>query len=205
MILQEQEAISIPIIYIETFVMLLGAFLIGYIGSTIYHKSIFKKGIKKRKIREKKLELKIKALQSEIEDLEKVQVVQDRMNQDINQVQFHERAFSDEILEEGFTENEGAINFDVIGRATAAERDTLQDIAGIGPYTEAKLNKLGIYTFDQISKFTEEDIETVTRLIRFFPDRIKNDQWIAKARAIIYKRTNSDYPEKQNLKHKKTT
>ena len=38
-----QDAISIPIAYIEAFTMMLGAFLIGYIGCYIYYSQRIKK------------------------------------------------------------------------------------------------------------------------------------------------------------------
>ncbi|MFT6416988.1 MAG: putative flap endonuclease-1-like 5' DNA nuclease, partial [Dokdonia sp.] len=63
---------------------------------------------------------------------------------------------------------------------------------GIGPYTEAKLNDLGIFTFEQIGKFTDDDIGTVTELIKFFPDRIKNDRWVAKANDLKFRASKDD-------------
>ncbi|WP_378188105.1 hypothetical protein ACE939_06655 [Aquimarina sp. W85] len=69
------------------------------------------------------------------------------------------------------------LNFDRFGKATASERDNLKLIKGVGPFIEDKLNGIGIYTFDQISKFTKEDIDTVTQLIQFFPGRIERDDW----------------------------
>ncbi len=69
------------------------------------------------------------------------------------------------------------LNFASFGKADASEKDDLKLISGVGPFIEEKLNGIGIYTFDQISKFTLEDIETVTQLIQFFPGRIERDNW----------------------------
>lgn len=69
------------------------------------------------------------------------------------------------------------LNFDSFGVANASDKDDLKLISGIGPFIEEKLNGIGIYTFDQISKFTADDIETVTALIEFFPGRIERDNW----------------------------
>ncbi len=69
------------------------------------------------------------------------------------------------------------LNFASFGKADASEKDDLKLISGIGPFIEEKLNGIGIFTFDQISKFTREDIETVTELIQFFPGRIERDNW----------------------------
>ncbi|MFC5045721.1 hypothetical protein ACFSTE_19395 [Aquimarina hainanensis] len=69
------------------------------------------------------------------------------------------------------------LNFESFGRADASQKDDLKLINGIGPFIEEKLNSIGIYTFDQISRFTSQDIETVTELIQFFPGRIERDNW----------------------------
>ena len=70
------------------------------------------------------------------------------------------------------------INFDRIGRATAAEADDLKDIVGVGPFLERKLHSLGIYTFRQVANFTKEDVDKVNSIIEFFPGRIERDNWV---------------------------
>ena len=70
------------------------------------------------------------------------------------------------------------VNFDRIGRATAAEADDLKDIVGVGPFLERKLHSLGIYTFRQIANFTKEDAVRVNSIIEFFPGRIEHDHWV---------------------------
>ncbi len=74
------------------------------------------------------------------------------------------------------------VNFDRIGRATAAEADDLKDIVGVGPFLERKLHSLGIYTFRQVANFTKEDITKVNELIEFFPGRIDRDNWVDQAK-----------------------
>lgn len=74
------------------------------------------------------------------------------------------------------------VNFDRIGRATAAEADDLKDIAGVGPFLERKLHSLGIYTYRQVANFTKEDITKVNELIEFFPGRIDRDNWVDQAK-----------------------
>lgn len=76
------------------------------------------------------------------------------------------------------------LNFDRIGRATAAEADDLKDIVGIGPFLERKLHSLGIYTFRQVANFTKEDIDKVNEIIEFFPGRIERDNWVDQARTF---------------------
>ncbi len=76
------------------------------------------------------------------------------------------------------------LNFDSFGKADASDKDDLKLISGIGPFIEEKLNGIGIYTFDQVSRFTREDIETVTALIQFFPGRIERDNWTKQAKKL---------------------
>ncbi|HHG83490.1 MAG TPA: hypothetical protein ENJ82_01975 [Bacteroidetes bacterium] len=78
-------------------------------------------------------------------------------------------------------EKRGLINFDRIGLASFEDRDDLKVISGIGPFIEEKLNALGIFTFVQVSNFIDEDVETITKAIAFFPGRIQRDNWVSQA------------------------
>lgn len=77
------------------------------------------------------------------------------------------------------------IQYKRIGIANKDEADDLTKISGIGGWIQEKLNVLDIYTFRQISNFTEEDIITVTEAIEFFQGRIERDQWIYQARELV--------------------
>lgn len=79
------------------------------------------------------------------------------------------------------------LNFSGIGMSSESEKDDLKRINGIGPFIEKKLNHIGIYTYLQISRFTEYEIDTVTRLIEFFPGRIKRDRWKQQATNLLNK------------------
>ena len=73
------------------------------------------------------------------------------------------------------------IDFGILGVATIGQKDDLQQIKGIGPFIEEKLNALGIMTFDQISKMTPEIEEEVNVAIEFFMGRVKRDEWVRQA------------------------
>lgn len=77
------------------------------------------------------------------------------------------------------------LDFSNFGKATASEKDDLKKISGVGPFIENKLNEIGIFTFEQVSKFSDEDIDNITNLIEFFPGRILRDDW--RGQAIILK------------------
>jgi len=76
------------------------------------------------------------------------------------------------------------IDFGRLGTATRANKDDLKEIKGIGPYIEKKLNALGIYRFEQISRFNDEDIDKVNDAIEFFPGRVRRDDWKGQASTL---------------------
>ena len=63
-------------------------------------------------------------------------------------------------------------------------KDDLQVIKGIGPFIEEKLNALGIFTFEQVSKMTAKIEEEVNVAIEFFPGRVKRDEWAKQAKQL---------------------
>ena len=73
------------------------------------------------------------------------------------------------------------IDFGILGIASASDKDNLQEIKGIGPFIEEKLNALGIFKFSQIAKMTSEIEEEVNVAIEFFPGRVKRDEWVKQA------------------------
>ncbi|MEE3081691.1 MAG: hypothetical protein VX308_00855, partial [Candidatus Thermoplasmatota archaeon] len=73
------------------------------------------------------------------------------------------------------------IDFGILGVASASDRDNLQEIKGIGPFIEEKLNALGIFKFSQIAKMTSDIEEEVNVAIEFFPGRVKRDEWVKQA------------------------
>ncbi len=83
------------------------------------------------------------------------------------------------------------LNFDRIGRASAADADDLKDIVGVGPFLERKLHSLGIYTFQQVSNFAKEDIDKVNEIIEFFPGRIERDNWVGQSKVFYEKKNGS--------------
>lgn len=196
-----QDAISIPIIYIETFVMIFVAFFIGYIGATLYAKSKIRS--LKQSHHNEILILKntISNLKADLDSKANNIFRKDRMDQDLEQTNFKDKEYSEDVIKGQIDiKATSKINFDRIGIASASQSDDLQQISGIGPFTASKLNDLGIYTFSQISKFNDEDIKIITKLIKFFPDRIKNDRWVSKAKALSEAAANENTEKSARLK-----
>jgi predicted flap endonuclease-1-like 5' DNA nuclease len=73
----------------------------------------------------------------------------------------------------------------VIGEATAENKDNLKKISGVGPVYEEKLNSLGIYTFEQVSKLTPESIQAIEELTKYFPGRIEREDWMSQAKKLM--------------------
>jgi predicted flap endonuclease-1-like 5' DNA nuclease len=81
-------------------------------------------------------------------------------------------------------ERKAYISYNRIGIANKEEADDLTIISGIGGWIQEKLNMLDIYTFRQIRNFTEEDVQSVTEAIEYFPGRIERDEWILQAQEL---------------------
>ena len=63
-------------------------------------------------------------------------------------------------------------------------KDDLSKIHGVGPAFAKTLNKMGLYSFDQIARWTPEDIDKVAKKLYTAPERIKRDRWIAEAKKL---------------------
>ncbi len=75
-----------------------------------------------------------------------------------------------------------------IPAAKAKDKDDLSALKGVGPFIEGKLNEIGIYTYEQVSKFDNEIIALVTDAIQYFPGRIKKDNWPGQAKKLLKKK-----------------
>ena len=81
-------------------------------------------------------------------------------------------------------DRKGRIYYDRLGFAHKYEANNLTLIDGLGLWVEERLNTLGIYTFNQISKLTHTDIETITEVLELIPGRIEQDNWVDQAREL---------------------
>ncbi|MHA7055979.1 NrfD/PsrC family molybdoenzyme membrane anchor subunit [Aquimarina sp. M1] len=62
--------------------------------------------------------------------------------------------------------------------------DDLKRINGIGPVMEVKLNELGIFTFDQVSRMTETEYNLLDSITGSFPGRAQRDDWAGQAEKL---------------------
>jgi len=156
---------------IEIILMLLGSAIIAYLTSWLYYKSIYEKRIKVIESEKHELNNRIVNLDAEIFNLKKSLGEKDKEIEHLIMVHISERKH--------------LLDYSGFGTATAAEKDDLKMISGIGPFIEERLNALDIYTFRQISKFTPQDISTINDAIEYFSGRIERDEWVAQARELV--------------------
>lgn len=185
------DYVSIPLVYIEVIVLMLGAFFIGYFFAYYYQKSKYVKRISN---------LRQKLSEQARVDIEDPNLEETLPDEDI---QIAAKTKKKRLAQDELDKTRTELDFERIGYASYEDADDLQKIIGIGPYTEEKLNTIGIYTFDQISKFNTRDIEIVTERIQFFPDRIVNDNWVAKAKLLQETKQQIKLRRDRNVRMKK--
>ena len=66
-----------------------------------------------------------------------------------------------------------------------ASEDDLKKISGVGPGLEKKLKGAGITTLKQIAELSDEDIARLEDQVIRFSGRIKREQWVDQAKALI--------------------
>ena len=72
-----------------------------------------------------------------------------------------------------------------IGTATKAEADDLKEINGIGPAYEKRLNEVGIYTYEQISKLKAADRDELSAIDGITREKIEAEEWVKQAKALL--------------------
>jgi len=72
-----------------------------------------------------------------------------------------------------------------IGTATKAEADDLKEINGIGPAYEERLNEIGVYTYEQISKLKVADRKELSAIDGITRDKIESEEWVKQAKALL--------------------
>ena len=59
--------------------------------------------------------------------------------------------------------------------------DDLKKITGVGPVLQKKLNAMGLFTFQQISKMTNSEYDLFDEILGELPGRAKRDDWAGQA------------------------
>ena len=90
------------------------------------------------------------------------------------------------VLSEEEVQAKKAALINAVGTVSDGRKDDLKKVKGIGPVYEGKLNELGIFTFEQIAKLTDEAREAVEDLTGF-PGRVEREDWIGQAKELMNK------------------
>lgn len=62
--------------------------------------------------------------------------------------------------------------------------DDLKMIKGVGPKMEKLLNSLGFFHFDQVARWTDEEVAWVDQNLEGFKGRVSRDNWVAQANLL---------------------
>ena len=71
------------------------------------------------------------------------------------------------------------------GPAAPEHKDDLKIINGITPFSEQQLYVLGIYTFEQISKWDDQAIVAFAKALNISPGKIYQEDWVGQARHLV--------------------
>jgi predicted flap endonuclease-1-like 5' DNA nuclease len=73
----------------------------------------------------------------------------------------------------------------VINLNNYRSRENLQEIRGIGPSIEKKLNHFNIFRFSQIAEISDYEIEEIAKKIKGFKRQIYREDWIGQAEIML--------------------
>ncbi|MEL6671629.1 MAG: hypothetical protein AAFR61_05535 [Bacteroidota bacterium] len=91
----------------------------------------------------------------------------------------------EEVILERVSGKKSWFNYDRLGRFAAEEKDPLQEINGVGPFIEEKLNALDIYKFVQLSKLTKREVALLNDAIELNAGHIERDDWVSQAKNLM--------------------
>lgn len=89
-------------------------------------------------------------------------------------------------LSEADIEAKKQLLLSAVGVSSSESKDDLKQIKGIGSVYEEKLNELGIFTFEQVSKLSDEAVNALEELTGF-PGRVEREDWIGQAKNLLSK------------------
>lgn len=197
--------------YVGVFLLMLSTFLLGYFSASQLLRNKYRKVINRlkrevntlktpptKKVRDidtifTEIEPKLLKMVQEQQEILEESKAEKRLQKTVSFAEKNKETYLSETkqsienienVEDIVEEDEDELDFDSFGYADAEDKEDLTEINGIGPYIEQKLNDIGIYTYEQISKLSLRDIELITEMIDFFPGRIERDNWVGQAKSL---------------------
>lgn len=173
--------------YVGILLLMFSTFLIGYFSASWFQKSKYRALIERLK-----KQVNEAIVNKNVNDIDTIFTeIRPKIVEVVKETQGEIRIFDPEKTAEkartsyvSYNKKTPELDFDSFGYADSHNKDNLTLIQGVGPYIEQKLNEIGIYNYDQISRLKEPDIRIITDLIDFFPGRIQRDNWVGQAEAL---------------------
>ncbi|RMA64447.1 hypothetical protein [Ulvibacter antarcticus] len=174
--------------YIGIFMLMFSTFLIGYFSAWWFQKLNYR-GI----ITKLKREINTSIIQKNVKDIDTIfteikpkiiEVVKSTQREVLVAPSLERTAEKARSSFVTYSRSRPELDFDSFGYADEDNKDDLTLIKGVGPYVEQKLNEIGIFNFEQVSKLKDADIRIITDLIDFFPGRIERDNWVGQAQQL---------------------
>jgi predicted flap endonuclease-1-like 5' DNA nuclease len=178
---------------IPIFILMLITFILGYGLATYFHIKSTKTALKKQKSEIeslhnissiKDIDLVFTEIKPKITELVN-DVINNNASKEIAPLEKSNVAEKAKSTYVSYSKQEPKLDLTFVGRGTPSNPDDLTKIEGIGPYVQERLNTIGIYNFEQISKLQVNDIRAITELIDFFPGRIERDTWIKQSKSLL--------------------
>ena len=175
--------------FIGIFMLMLSTFLIGYFSAWWFQK-LKQRGL----ITKLKKEVNDSIVQKNINDIDTIFTeIKPKIIEVVKNAQSEilESSSTKKTIEKArtsfvtYNKSKPELDFESFGYPDKNNKDNLTLIKGVGPYIELKLNEIGIYNYEQISKLKDSDIRIITDLIDFFPGRIDRDNWVGQAQMFI--------------------
>jgi len=199
---EQIDFLNIASEYSGIFILMLSTFIIGYFSSLYLQKAKYKRVIQKQKKKIAALKKTNHAIanfekqpkKDSINDIEtifteikpKIIKVVKEAQEEIKEANTPKRvALKARTSYVTYNKAKAKLNLENLGYGDKNNKDDLTKINGVGPYIEERLNEVGIYNYNQISKLNIGDIRSITDLIDFFPGRIENDDWIGQATELM--------------------
>ena len=73
---------------------------------------------------------------------------------------------------------------EMLNAAREGGADDLKQIKGVGPKLEGVLNDIGVYHYDQIAAWTDEEVAWADENLVGFKGRVSRDKWVDQAKAL---------------------
>ncbi len=77
------------------------------------------------------------------------------------------------------------IGISITGEVPPDEQDDLTRVQGISPYLAERLIRIGIRTYDQLSRLSDDQVRSVNDAIEILPGRIRREDWVGQCRRLV--------------------